>query len=59
MQEPQIDIHGKKFYGWSVHVEGRAKFGTNMPESVFDLIRKHMEEGREIVIKPEHWGGNL
>lgn len=59
MQEPQTDIHGKKFYGWSVYVEGKVKFGTNTPDNVFDLIRKDMEEGREIVIKPEHWGGRL
>ena len=59
MQEPRIDIHGKKFYGWSVYVEGRPKFGANTSDTIFDLIRKDMEEGREVVIKPEHWGGSL
>lgn len=59
MQEPQPDIHGKRFYGWSVYVEGRTKFGANTPEDIFDVIRKDMEEGRKIVIEPAYWGGNL
>jgi hypothetical protein len=59
MQEPQPDIHGKKFYGWSVYVEGRTKFGANTPDVIFEMILKDMEEGRKIVIEPAYWGGNL
>ncbi|QNO12572.1 hypothetical protein SEA_MULCHMANSION_183 [Streptomyces phage MulchMansion] len=59
MQEPKPDIHGKNFYGWSVYVEGKTKFGANTPEDIFAIIEEHMEEGREVIIKPEHWGGRL
>jgi hypothetical protein len=55
MQEPAVDIHGKEFYGWAVYVEGKAKFGTNSEDFLLDMIKKSILEGREIVIKPEHW----
>lgn len=59
MHQESVDVNGKKFYGWRVSTEGKVDFGANSIDDIFDMIRKSMLEGREIVIKPEHWGGNL
>lgn len=56
MQKPGLDINGREFYGWAVYVEGKPKFGANTTDVLLDHIKEAMLEGREVVVKPEHWG---
>jgi hypothetical protein len=56
MQQPEIDINGKEFYGWRVSVEGKVDFGANVPDIILEDVRKAMLEGRTVTVVPQHWG---